>query len=121
MPRNHIKLLTTDQLEILNADYYFELDDAEKNVIVKLYNYERKTAHPIGKGFSINSRIRKISFSPEAIDIWVQMYKKDCHMSTTLFDVQQAANRLSILYQEINIESVKSMIEAYPVRYLREE
>ena len=121
MPRNHIKLLTVDQLETLNATYFFELDDDEKNIVVKLYSYDRQTLHPLDQGFSINSKIRKISFSTEAIEIWSIMYKENPSMSTTLFDVQQAVNRLSILYQIPEVENVKSMISAYPVRYLREE
>lgn len=119
MPRNNIKLLTKEQQEMLDRAFYFELKD--DFIVVKLYNYERKTLHDRHKSFTINSKVRKVTFTKEAIDIWCDMYNDDPEMMTTLFDVQQAANRVSLLYQTPTRENVEEMIKAYPVRYLIEE
>lgn len=103
--RNHIKLLSTGQLEKLNAKYYFEVDG--DNIVVGLHDYDRFTLHPKDKPFHINSRSdvkRKICFNTFAINVWLKCYENKLKYS--LFDVQQAVNVLTVTYQPVTEESV---------------
>ena len=102
MSRNNIKLLSKEQLKQLNRKYYFEADD--ENIIVKLYNYNRITFHSKIKPFHINCKIRKVCFSMEAINAWLKLY--DQKEKYSLFDVQQAANILTITYQTVDENSI---------------
>lgn len=105
MSRNNVKLLTARELDTFNDKYIIECDD--EFLYVKFKYYNRCTAHPIDKPFSINSSIRKISFSIDAITIWRALKDK-----YTLFDVQQAVNTCLITYQEINESNVRKVLES---------
>ena len=91
--RNNIKLLTDRQLTELNEKYNFSIDG--DNVVVDIKNYNRHTKHPITDSFFINSKIRKITLSPEAISIWIELTQD--RLRYTLFDVQNAINKLYLL------------------------
>lgn len=106
MARNNVKLLTAVQLEKLNQKYIFDADD--DNIIVKIANYDRVTKHPKNEVFHINSKIRKVCFSMEAINIWLAIRNEYAY---SLFDVQQAANILYVTYCPINTDSVLKLLK----------
>lgn len=107
MTRNNIKLLTPAQLDKLNEKYVFEVDG--NDIIVKLRHYNRVTKHPKDKAFHINSKIRKVCFSLDAIELWLSI--RDSHKNYTLFDVQQAVNTAYITYRPINVTNVLSILK----------
>lgn len=107
MARNNVKLLTDNQLAHFNKRYHFTIDG--NDIVVKIDDYERVTRHPIDKAFSINAKkIRKICFSKQAIDLWIELQKMK--KTWTLVDVQQAVNKLYIMYQPINVDSVRDAL-----------
>lgn len=105
MAGNNVKLLTDRQLTELNRKYSFFVDENE--IIVKVNDYNRKTRHPIDKSFSINSKIRKITISAEAISIWLELSKGG---SYSLFAIQNAVNKLYLTYQNITLLNVKKIL-----------
>lgn len=104
--RNHIKLLTLEQVQEFKNKFTFEFDG--ENVIVKCRDYKRETRHPADKAFTINSKIRKLTFWAEAIEIWAHLSYDD---SANLVDVQDICSRLALMYQPITVENVKKMLE----------
>lgn len=113
MSRNNIKLLTARQLDFFNDKYVIECDD--ENVYVTFKYYKRRTPHPINKPFDINSEVRKISFTVEAISLWRKMKDK-----YTLFDVQQAVNICHVTYQDVNESNVRKALKS-PLYKIKEE
>ena len=114
--RNNVKLLTERQLEKFNEKYQFALDE-DDNIVATLSNYGRVTKHDSKKGFSINSDIRKITFSTEAIEFWKEL-KKETNYS--LVDVQQAYNILTLSYEIPTIDSIKCLIKSGRIKLLKE-
>lgn len=109
MARNNVKPLTEEQRIAFNKKYVFEYDFKTDEIIVKFTNYGRITTHNSNKNFSINSNIRKITFTVDAINIWKELYV-DKETRESLIDVQNAANNLYVTYQEISLDSVKRFI-----------
>lgn len=107
MSRNNIKLLTATQLDKLNEKYDFDVDD--DNIIVRLRHYNRMTAHPKDKAFHINSKIRKVCFSLDAIELWLLI--RESHKNYSLFDVQQAVNTAYITYRPIDVTNVLNILK----------
>lgn len=108
MSRNNIKLLTERQRAEFKEKYYFEYEPGY--VVVKLYDYGRITKHPDNKSFHINSTIRKLIFSVDAIDIWKTLYK-DPKTRISLIDVQHAVNSLYVMYQPITLKNVTNFLK----------
>lgn len=103
--RNNIKLLTDEQLTALKQKYSFSYKDG--SVVVSIIGYNRVTKHPCTTSFSINSTVRKVTFTVEAIDIWRRL-----NFEWSLLDVQQAVNTLTVCYQLITLQSVKRMLQS---------
>lgn len=105
MPRSNIKLLTREERQFFNTKYSFELVDDV--ILVKLEDYGRVTAHNANESFNISSKLRKIKISKEAIRLWRDRFMK----SASLIDVQNAMNALTIAYQTVDYEDVKTQLE----------
>lgn len=104
MNRNNIKILTDDEIKFLNSRYAFEVtDDA---ILVKIQNYNRVTAHPKNETFALNTKVRKIDITPEAIDAWDTHFKK----KWSLFEVQNAINILITTYQVPVVEDIEDQL-----------
>lgn len=114
--RNNVKLLTGRQLEKFNEKYRFTLDE-DDNIVVTLSNYGRVTKHDSKKGFSINSDIRKITFSIDAIELWKELKEES---ECSLIDVQQAYNILTLSYEIPTIDSIKRLIKSGRIKLLKE-
>ena len=102
MTQNNIKILTKKELSFLNEKYSFIIDDTK--IIVKVNNYDRATTHNIADGFLLTTTIRRIKISSEAINMWINLTNKKIKCS--LFDVQNAINTLTVLYQHCNEDNV---------------
>lgn len=103
----NIKLLTEKEKDELNNKFVFTCD--ENFVYVSTVGYSRVTAHDISKSFHINSKIRKINFSVEAISIWRDLYQSK--KAYTLVDIQNSVNTLKLLFQEVNVDTVHELLK----------
>lgn len=105
--RNNVKLLSCRELCALNDKYCITVDDDTDNILVVLRNYNRVTKHSKDKPFSISSKIRKITFSMDAIDFWLR-HLHDCKFS--LFDIQQVINYASISYLKLSDKTIFELL-----------
>ena len=101
----NVRALTKNELDFLNEKYSFELLD--RYIIVSCKGLNRKVLHEIDKSFSLNSPVRKINISREAIDMWINNFKDEC----SLIDVQNAINSLIVTYQDISISDIKKVLK----------
>lgn len=106
MPANNTKLLTKRELKNLKDRYYFCLNESGTKIIVGNKYYKRETYHPISEGFSLNSKVRIIRLSKEAIKIWLELEQK-----YNLFEIQQVINILKMMLQEANATLVKKLLD----------
>ena len=109
MNLNNIKLLTDSEVEYLNDKFIFSLDESKKFVLVGNKYYNRVTWHPIDQTFSLNTRVKRVSFNPKIIRIWINLNEEG--ISCTLFDVKQAVAKLYITYQELTDEAIKKSVK----------
>lgn len=105
---NNSRLLTNEELNYLNDKYTFSLD-LLGNVVVGNKYYDRYTTHDATKTFSLNTRVRRVSFNPKIISLWKELNVEGT--ACTLFDVKQAITKLYIMYQEQSKENIKKRIE----------
>lgn len=105
MSRNNIKVMTDDELQFLNNRYMFQVDGSQ--ILVKIQNYDRVTAHPLDKGFSLNTRVRKVDITADAIKLWNDAFKSNY----TLFEVQNAINILISTYQTPSFEDIADQLK----------
>ena len=101
------KLDDTSKKELLDI-----IDSMSKNegkfIVVTTNNYQlRKILHSSDESFIISSPKRKITFSVEAINYWINDFKEDY----TLIDVQNAINILTVTYQTVNKEEIRKQLE----------
>lgn len=97
-------MLRTDELEFLNDIYSFKTINDNKDIVVECRHFNRKTLHSSDSGFIISSKIRKLSITKEAIDYWINHFKD----TASLIDVQHAINKLTIMYEDVNLEALKN-------------
>ena len=115
MLRNHTKLLTTFQYEDFLKKFRFTIED--NKIVVTTTNRQRKTYHDIDKPFAINAKkIRRLSFTMDAINIWKSMYKDG---EPNLVAVQHAVNKLSVTYQPITEANVCKLIANSDIKIKR--
>ena len=98
------KALTKDELEFLDSKYKFELID--KYIIVSCSGFDRKVLHEIDKPFSLNTSIKKLTITKEAIDFWIYKFKDNY----SLIDVQNAINSLIVTYQDITLPEIELVL-----------
>lgn len=88
------------------------IDDFVKNnskyivVTTKGYN-ARKVVHNINESFLVSTSLRKISFSKEAINYWINEFKDDY----SLVEVQNAISILTITYQPVNVDEIRNQLK----------
>lgn len=103
-PKN-IKILTREELDYLVGKYLFRMLNPEI-IGVKTTTCIRENTHPINEKFAINTPIKRITISPEAIDYWNKLNGK-----YHLIEVQNAINVLTVMYQEISEKTIVDQIE----------
>lgn len=106
MSKSNVRLLTKTEREFFKKNYSFQLKDDV--LLVKFKSYGRIVAHPINKRFSILSDVRKITISPEAMQLWIDKFKDTNY---NVVDVQNAINSLVIGYQGTDYVDVKQQLE----------
>lgn len=114
MTRNNVKLLTKNELLRLNSQYIITYDD--NNIIVGNRHYNRTTLHDRNKSFFINSKVRKITLTTSAIEIWIKLQEEKEFKDYTLFDVQNAVNMLYVMYQPCELKEVKKVLTKESLR-----
>lgn len=102
---NNTRALNSEELEFLNDRYSFELID--EYIVTKVKGYDRKVLHDIDKSFVLNTPIRKITITEEAIKYWIHHFRK---MGRTLLDVQNAINSLIVTYQDVSKNEVENAL-----------
>ena len=105
MNKNNVKILTNDELNFLKGRYAFELNG--DTILVKIQNYNRVTAHPANETFALNTKVRKVDITPDAIEIWDKHFKN----KWSLFDVQNAINILIMTYQTPEVEEIEDQLK----------
>ncbi len=102
---NNCRALSENELAFMNEKYKFWLEG--ENVCVKCKNRARVTYHPRHEKFSINvKRVRKITYSVDAIDMFDRFLKDEKTKNFTLTDIQNALNICRLTYQELNDTNV---------------
>lgn len=105
MGKNNAKVISESEMTYLNSRYIFTIDGSQ--ILVKIQNYDRVTAHLMSKGFSLNTKVRKIDITPEAIKLWNESFKD----KYSLFEVQNAINTLVSTYQQPSFEEVADQLK----------
>ena len=111
MTGNNVKLLTNEQLSTLKKEYSFTLEN--NKIFVKTTSLNRIVCHDATKSFHINTKLRKISFTLLAINIWKELYNE---YVVNLIDVQQAVNTLQITFQTIDKDSVIKILAGQNIK-----
>lgn len=106
-PKN-IKILSKEEVDYLREKYLFELVVAESGeyVAVKTTSFSRKVLHDASSNFSINTPIKRITITPEAVKYWKELLNYD------LITIQNAINTLLIMYQPITKEEIVKQIKS---------
>lgn len=102
------KVLSEDELSFLINKYSFGVAnvDNKQYIVVKSNNYDRMVLHDSTKKFTLNTPIKKLSISPEAINLWLTELN-----NYSLIEVQNAINALIVTFQDITIEDIKNQLK----------
>lgn len=104
MAKNNIRLLSKDELNEFINRYSFEI--TEKYIIVKVNGFNRPTLQHKNEMFSISCKGRYLNITPESIKLWENNFKE-----YSLIEVQQAINKLYLMYQEtVNVKDIKKIL-----------
>lgn len=109
MPANNSRVLSDDMLEQLKNKYSIVYNVENNTLTVSLKTWNRSTVHDADAFFHINSKSkpkRKVVFGALAIDIFKELQQDDKTKHITLFDVQNAVNKLKVMYQKITKQKV---------------
>lgn len=103
---SRLRLLSKTERQYFNNNYNFKLHD--NMLLVSKKDFNRVVAHSITSDFCINSPIRKIKISAEAIQMWKTYFEKSKY---SVVDIQNAINILTMSYQKIGYEEVVSQLK----------
>lgn len=102
----NIKVLTTNERLYLNRRYSFSVDG--NSIFVKVNDFKRVTAHPIGEKINLRSSVRqRLVLSNEALTLWREMYIG----KRSPIDIQNAINFLKVSYQEVTNEAIEKALK----------
>lgn len=113
MPANNSKIMSQMVLEKIKKKYIVEYDESQNLILVKLSSCKRVTAHQPDLPFHINSKKepkRKVCFNTVVIKMWIDLQKDDKTKDISIFDVQNAATELKVMYQRITQKNVLNLI-----------
>lgn len=104
----NIKVLSDSELAYLKEKYVFGKAIVEDKiyVVVKCKDYNRMVLHDSAKKFTINTPIKRITISKEAIYLW-----KTELFDYSLIEIQNAINSLVVTYQDLTINDIKEQIK----------
>lgn len=109
MPANNCKIMTDAMLKQFNDKYSIVYKAETDQFIVSLKSWNRSSIHDASEKFSINSKKnpkRKIVFASVAIDIFKELQSDDKTKHISIFDVQNAVNKLKVMYQKITKQKI---------------
>lgn len=103
----NLKILSDDELKYLTDRYIFgtAIVDNMKYIVVKCKDYNRMVLHEITHKFTINSPIKRLTISKEAIDLWLNHFN-----NYSLIEVQNAINSLIVSYQDLTFDDILSQL-----------
>jgi len=104
-PQN-IKILTDTEITVLNYSYDFEIKS--DLILVKSKKINRTVIHNKKEKFYLNTKISRITISPLAIQTWEYQFKNEGY---TLFEVQNAINKLYVMYQEPSQNDISKLLK----------
>lgn len=113
MPANNSKIINSELLQKLNMKYRIMYDKEKDIILVTLSTCKRITVHDANKPFHINAKKygRKICFNMTVIDIWKDIIQNKKTSHITLFDVQNAATMLKVMYQPITKDKIVNLLK----------
>lgn len=113
MPDNNRKVLSSSILCRLNAIYQFTYDKENNVITTTLSTCKRTTTHDANKAFLINSKHlrKKITFTIDEIEMWKSFQSDKKLAKFSLFDIHNTVNKLRVMYQEPDRNSVAKMLQ----------
>lgn len=109
MPANNCRVLSDELLAQLNDKYSVVYNPDDNTLVVSLKKMRRTTVHNADGWFHINSKVKpkkKIVFSREVIEIFKELQQDAKTKYITIFDAQNAANKLRVMYQKITKQKI---------------
>ena len=109
MPANNSRVMSDELLKMFNDKYAIVYNPQTNELIVSLKKWKRSTTHDADKPFFINSRVnpkRKVCFSFDIVSMFKDFQQNDKLKHISLFDMQNAANKLRVMYQRVSKEKV---------------
>lgn len=101
------KLDETTRQELSDMIEHFVKTDG-KYIAVTNKNYMKRTVlHDIHEPFLVSTSLRKVSFSKDAINYWIN----DFNDRYTLPDVQNAISVLTVTYQDVTKDEIRKQLE----------
>lgn len=104
MPANNIHVLKDEEVEMLNGLFSYEVKD--DHLLQTPVSFKRTTAYSINSSFSVRykylNKNRKVKIQAYTIKVWLENFKD----KYTLFDVQNAINKLLVTYQKPDIKDI---------------
>lgn len=102
---NNCRTLTPAELKFMNDKYLFWVDD--DCVCVKCTNRARITRHSIHSKFAINVKLhRKLTYSVDAIQMFIDFQKNDKLKRYSLTSIQNAINICRLSYQPLTTTKI---------------
>lgn len=101
----NLRALTDEELEYIVNNYVFELKG--QDIMVMKKGYGLKTLHTIDKSFSLKTKLRRVTISKDAIDLWIEKYQS----KYSLIEVQAAISRLIVTYQDLTEDEIAKQLE----------
>lgn len=106
MTSRNIKLLTDSERQFFNENYEFEVLD--NMLVIRCKTFNRPNLKPLNENFELSSKVRKITITTKAINLWLSTFKEQ---NISLTDVQNAINALIICYEDLSKEEVEKQIK----------
>lgn len=106
----NLKALTDEELAYLQKTYKFELMGDYIAVSCSTATgatYNRKTLHIVSEPFTLSTKVRKITITTQAINLWIDKYKDNY----SLMEVQNAINLLIITYQDVTEQNIETQLK----------
>ena len=109
MPANNARVMSDELLKAFNDKYSVVYNPRTNELVVSLKKWKRSTSHDAEQPFFINSRSnpkRKVCFSSEVVSMFKVFQQDDKLKHISIFDMQNAANKLRVMYQRVTKEKV---------------
>lgn len=101
---SYIKILSDEDLEYLNKKY--EINVKDDYLTIRTAHHNRLLFHTLDEKIRIRYGDKTMMLTPIAVKYW-----KDNFTNFTLIDVQNAINTLSVLAQDISIETIENLLK----------